>query len=459
MSANPEQMLIEIRRRGVGELMADLDERSCVLAYASLVRVFTAGQACRLLRDASPERCEGLLYELLYSDRWIGRLDEIRMPKSCGGGMVDVYYLTQRGAEALKETAPEIHKHARPGQPRGVLRSRIPHELLVAEAYLWLAAENQILAFWPETELKSQIGKERVREAGRKLDRLPDEATGDFKVLLADQKGSRWVECEIAVHYERKQVAAKPHKMLWFTSDRRQADLIESIKGSRPVMLGDVSSPYAAAVVEASDKFKGKTRAKPRNRNDLKDRIMKALDRLHGGGTAPAVSGILRVKRPNVSHCLSRLASEGRVTREEAHLRPGIDRGRPTAIYVKAGIAAESIHVKARYLMISHVVIAVGTKDYRVESCDLEKGQIEFRHRRNRDANPLLFLIDEPVLPVDRVAERVRLAETRHAGSKTVVAAVAADPERIAALNSRAKSSRIVDVCKLREAIQKERMN
>ncbi len=99
----------------------------------------------------------------------------------------------------------------------------------------------------------------------------------------------------------------------------------------------------------------------------------------------------------------------------------------------------------------------IRAKDYRVEFCDLDKGQVEFRHRRNLAANPLLFLIDEPMLPVEKIADRVLAAETRHAGTSTVVATPAADPERIAALNARAKTSRIVEVCKLREVIQKVR--
>ena len=63
----------------------------------------------------------------------LGRIEEIELPKGCGRGKTQVYYLTSKGAKVLARVAPSLIKQARPGRPRGANRARIPHELLVAE--------------------------------------------------------------------------------------------------------------------------------------------------------------------------------------------------------------------------------------------------------------------------------------------------------------------------------------
>src|SRR5262249_54280309 len=237
------------------------------------------------------------------------------LPKYCGGGAVSVYYLTARGAEALKQIALEIHKHARPGQPKGNLRDRIPHELLVAESFLWLYERYPIIEFWPETELKSQLGKARARAARDRQAALKDEATGDFKVRLLDGDRERTVECEIAVHYEYHQVAAKPDNMLWFTRDGRQADLIETVKDHRPIMLGDVAHPQTSNVVDAASAFLSTKKKKQRARRTFSERVLSGVDRLGGCATVDAISSLLRVNRGNVCKALNQLAAQGTLGR------------------------------------------------------------------------------------------------------------------------------------------------
>jgi hypothetical protein len=212
-------------------LLHRLNEAGQVLVFAALVRVFTLEQAARLVCSGDVQTAEKLLDELLYTERWIGRVDNLQLPRNCGGAIVSVYYLTTRGADALKAIVLEIHKHARPGQPSGKLRERIPHELLVAEAFIWLHQRYRIKDFWPETELKRQIAKTRAIAAGKRRVSLSNEATGDFKILVNDGERNSWVECEIAVTYEFDEIAVKPDKMVWFTANGRQADLIETIKG------------------------------------------------------------------------------------------------------------------------------------------------------------------------------------------------------------------------------------
>src|SRR5436305_1025075 len=244
------ELFVEGDAQTLEQVLDSGDHRRLVLVFGALVRVFTLGQIARLTgRDL--EATKVLLDKLHYADRWIDRLDEVKLPKYCGSGSVSVYSLTVRGAAALKRIALAVHKHARPGQPLGKWRANLPHDLLIAEALLWLHERYRICEFLPETELKSRIGKARVSAAGRPAAR-PEEATGDFKVRLYDGGRVGTVECAIAVHHTPHQIAARPARMLGFTGDERQADLIETVTGSRPVMLGVVAAPQPRSAMAAA---------------------------------------------------------------------------------------------------------------------------------------------------------------------------------------------------------------
>ena len=457
--------LIQVHKRSLDELMRDLDARGRVLVYGALVRVFTLGQIARLVSNADVERAEGLLDELHYTDRWIDRLDEVRLPRYCaGGGIVSVYYLTSQGAAALKSIALEIHKHARPGQPKGKLRERIPHELLVAEAFIWLNERYSIKNFLPETELKSQIGKARVQEAGRRLESLPDESTGDFKVCLDQGGREQTIECEIAVHYEYHQIAAKPDKMLWFTRDGRQADLIETVKGARPVMLGDVAAPQTSNLVEASAAFRPTGKNKQRNRRTFKQRVLAGLDRLGGCSTADALSSVMRVHRSLICRVLNQLNDQGEIGKDSAHLRPGEDQGRPLTVYFRPEAAPTSIHTKVRHLIIARAIILMSAKtvrareraqesEYRLHDYDRDKLQIEFRHRSDQAQPALIFVVDDQLQPPDNTFTRLRAAEARASARSAIVAALVASPTRLARLRvlcrERAPQSKVIDIWQL----------
>lgn len=456
--------LIDVHKRPLSELLADREPRSLVLVFGALVRVFTLGQMARLAGDGDMEATEALLDELHYTDRWIDRLDDVKLPRHCGGGTVSVYYLTARGAEALKHIALEIHKHARPGQPKGNLRERIPHELLVAEAFIWLHERYRVIDFWPETELKSQMGKARARAAKDRHAALPDEATGDFKVRLIDRDKERTVECEIAVHYEYHQIAVKPDNMLWFTKDGRQADLIETVKNHRPIMLGDVAAPHTSNVVDAAATFRPAIRKHHRMRRTFTDRVLSGVDRLGGCATVDAISGLLRVNRGNVCKALNQLSEVQTLGRDAAHLRPGEDHGRPTTLYFRPNSKPQSIHDKVCTLIVSRAMKLLSarpqrqkggskTSEYRLHEYDHNRLQMEFRHRTDAAQPALIFVVDDQRQPVDNTYTRLRAAEGRLGSRNAVVAALVAAPTRIARLRSlckeRSPSSRVIDIWQL----------
>lgn len=456
--------LIDVRKRTLDELMNSLGPRGSILVFGALARVFTLGQAARLVGAGSLQATEAMLDELHYADRWVDRLDDIKLPKYCGAGQVSVYYLTLRGAEALKTMALEIHKHARPGQPKGKLRERIPHELLVAEAFIWLKERYAIKEFLPETELKRQIAKARSRQAGGRCHALPDESTGDFRVRIDNGSGDQRVECEIAVHYEYHQIASKPHKMLWFTRDGRQADLIETVKGARPIILGDVAAPDTSNASEAPSAIRPGRRKGERNRRSLKQRVLAGLDRLGGCATVDAVSSLLRVNRAHICKALNQLAEDRDVGKDSAHMRPGEDLGRPATIYYRPAVAPTSIHMKVRFLIISRAVVLMGARtpqakgrpqesEYRLQNYDPVRMQIEFRHRSDAAKPALVFVIDNPLQEIDSTYDRLRAAEARAAARNAIVAALVSAPTRLARMNSLCKEggtkARVIDIWQL----------
>jgi hypothetical protein len=417
-----------------------------LLAYSSILRVYTLGQASRLVCQGNVARTEQILEELIHTDHWLARLDGIKLPKSCGGGTVSVYYLTARGADVVSKVDPEIYTHARPGKPKGAIKSRIPHELLVAEAYLWLSERYEILAFWPETELKSRIAKARVKQAGRRLKKLPNESTGDFEALIKDQQGSRWLQCEIAVRYKYKQIAVKPHDMLWFTCDERQADLIEKVKGSRPVMLIGVNDPIKPDVGCEPEWFWSANRYSRKVGSGYIDRVLRALDRLGGAATAEALSCLMGGKRTNISHCLKMLAEAGTLLMKTAQLNPGSDSGRPATLYLRPQVDASNIGAKARILTLSYTIVLVDERGYRLHSVDHNNDFLECRHRVNSSKEPLLLTLDNPEYPANKTHERLRIINSRAAQIGAIAAAIAADPIRIARLKVLAPTLNIVDI-------------
>ena len=205
-----------------------------MLAFAALVRAFTLGQAARLIWRGDVYAAESVLERVVWEKQLLDRIEEIKLPKGCGLGKTPVYYLTARGAKLLARIAPTLARQARPGRPRGANRARIPHELLVAEAYLWLAERYEVFEFWPETELKRRIGRARATREGRFIKGLNDEATGDFKALViarGENKEERWIHGEVVVRYDARQVEGKPDDLLWFVRDPRYLDLVEYISG------------------------------------------------------------------------------------------------------------------------------------------------------------------------------------------------------------------------------------
>ena len=396
---------------GLGEFMRRLDWDERVLAFGSLVRVFTLGQAARLVWEGEIRAAQPALERLVLRHGLLGKLEGIELPKGCGSGKADVYYLTAKGASRLSAKAVSIANHAQPGRPRGANRARIPHELLVAEAFLWLNDRFEIYEFWPESELKRRIGQARARREGRFIKGAGNEATGDFKALVikrGEQEEERWIHGEVVVKYKSHQIDAKLDELAWFARDPLQVDIVEYLTGQRPVILPDVRLPLDAHYLDS----KGALRREPMRRVPIKPgvlerRVLAALDAIGGMATAEALAFILDQYRTHMSHALKLLEARGEVRSEEAQLVPGSDTGRPMRLYVRGGMRIGSVWEKINALVRSRMMLEMAILGYRLFSYDGNKDEMEFRDRTVAKNPSLVVVIDDRREPVDRLVEQM----------------------------------------------------
>lgn len=423
----PEDFTADGRCYTGERFILSLDEGQQLLGWLALVRACTLGQAARFGWAGDAAAAKLALEHMIWRQRWIGKVGPLRLPKGCGPGakkLATVYYLTERGAQALARVAPRLARQARAGRPVGARLARLPHELLVAEAWLLTSSRREILEFWPETELKSQIVRSRMRRGGAAAAAgyVPDEATGDFKIRVRDRESEVcwWVEAEVAVRYRADQIKQKPQGMDWFVCDRRQAQLVELIKGVRPVMLADVTAPVGS---------EPGTGALP-DTAQFRARVLRALDLMDGAATASCVQRIIGGWRSHVSRVLAHMESAGRLWHEDASIQPGRERGRPSKLYVREHLTFRSAHEVVRRACASQMVIDAKQENFVVEKYDATSGHLTLKSETGEAG--FLCVIDDGSLTVTEYFGRLKEAEARAGGRR--VLAVMSDTQRIAEL-------------------------
>jgi hypothetical protein len=388
-----------------------------VLAFAALVRVFTLGQAARLIWEGNVYAAESVLGRLVWKEQLLGRIEEIELPKGCGRGKTRVYYLTSKGAKMLARVAPTLAKQARPGCPRGTNRARIPHELLVAEAYLWLAERYEVFEFWPETELKRRIGRARSTREGRFVKGLNDEATGDFKALViarGEVEEEQWIHGEVVVRYDARQVKGKPDDVLWFVRDPRYVDLVEYIKGCPTVLLGDVRAPLSEGPYDGQVPEIAADLGSQITLTQLEQQALRVLDAVGGLATAEALAIVLGKFRSNTNRTLKTLEAKGKLCGVEAQLVPGCDTGRPMRLYMRAGKQTPSVWEKIKGLIRSRIVTEMAAAGYSLFRYDDAKDEIEFKDSTCSGKASVIVVIDNPRRPVEHLADRILADRARN---------------------------------------------
>lgn len=409
---------------GLDEFLRRLDWEERVLAFAALVRVFTLGQAARLIWKGNVYAAESVLERLVWEKQLLDRIEEIKLPKGCGLGKTPVYYLTERGAKVLARVAPTLARQARPGRPRRANRARIPHELLVAEAYLWLAERYEVFEFWPETELKRRIGRARATREGRFVKGLKDEATGDFKALViarGEGEEERWIHGEVVVRYDARQIEGKPDDLLWFVRDPRYLDLVEYIKGCPTVLLGDVRAPLAGVQFDAQDPQRVVNSESEIILSRLEQEALRALDAVGGLATAKALAVVLGRYRTHTSHTLKALEAKRKLRGVEAQLVPGGDTGRPMRLYMRAGKQILGVWEKIKGLIRSRMVTEMAAAGCRFIGYDGARDELQFKDSMGSGRASIIVVVDDLRRPVEQLAERIKAVRDR---SQWPVAAV-----------------------------------
>lgn len=402
-----------------------------LLGWAALVRAFTAGQAARFGWGGDTARAQEALDKLVWRYRWLGRVGPVTLPKGCGPAAkkaVYVYYLTEKGAKVLKDASPQLARHARPGRPTGSKLARLPHELLVAESWLLTSETKEIQEFWPETELKRQIVKNRFKVVGAaghggQGGYVPDEATGDFKMRVSDRESrvQYWVEAEVAVRYRDRQIREKPEGMDWYACDPHQAGLIEYVKGVRPYLLGDVTSPGVADCPQP---------AEAGARGNFRRRVLKALDLMDGAATAPCLQVILDdTYRSHVSQALAHLERSGILSHSDASIQPGQERGRPMKLYRRKAVALPSVYDVLRRACASQMVVEGKKQGFEVVSYDGASGVLTLKS--TADSTTIVCVIDYEGRPVAEFSARLEAAAATSRKEGAAVAAVMSHEERI----------------------------
>ena len=401
---------------GLDEFLRRLGWEERVLAFAALVRVFTLGQAARLIWEGNVYAAESILGHLVWKEQLLGRIEDIALPKGCGRGKTQVYYLTSKGAKVLARVAPSLIKQARPGRPRGANRARIPHELLVAEAYLWLAEQYEVFEFWPETELKRRIGQARATRERRFVKGLNDEATGDFKALViarSEGEEERWIHGEVVVRYDASQVENKPDDVLWFVRDPRYVDLVEYIKGCPIVLLGDVRAPLAGVQSDAQDLQRIVNSESEIILSRLEKEALSGLDAVGGMATAEALAVVLGKYRTHMSRALKALEAKGNLRGVEAQLVPGRDTGRPMRLYMHPENQIPSVWEKIKGLIRSRMMTEMAAAGYGFFRYDGAKDEVEFKDATCIGKAPITVVVDDPQRPVEHLAERITAVRSR----------------------------------------------
>lgn len=400
-------------------------------AWLALVRACTAGQAARYLYSSKVNEAEVGLDTLVSRKRYVGKIGPIKLPRQFGEAAkaeTYVYYLTQKGLDALVRIAPQFARHAKAGRPMGANVNRLPHELLITEAWLWqIREQREVLEFVPETELKRALVKRRTAVTGGSVGTATlNEATGDFKIHVRDRAGSAdwWIEGEAAVRYSPSQIKAKPDRMDWFVCDNRVAQLIETQKGIRPYILGDVRIP------NLHEPPKAKTSGRPA---PTREAILTAIKTLGGAITATCAQAMVGSPRNYASHVLKMLADAGRLQIHKTSILLGVDEGRPISLYADPDLIIRRATDIAHHTWVTQFVIDAWRKGFEVERCD-SKGVLHLQAEDN-PAIKLTAIVDSPSITVGDFYARLE-AIAPSLSERSRVAIVMADPQRIIALRN-----------------------
>ncbi len=382
--------------------------------------------------------------DTLVQNRLVARID-LALPGSLGVGVVRVHYLTHRAARWLRREFPALACYARPGRPVGTIRDRLAHDLLVTEAYLHVHARCAIHEFHPESTLRTANLK--AREFSRLRGGQTSEGMGDFTVLvgLPGRSGVKRLECEVAVALDADQILAKPEDLRWFVPTEHKADVIESLRGRRPTVLGDVRAPEVEKdAVEAGDEI---SKEVPLNLSRVEAGSLRALSKLGGFATADAIAKIYGEHRSGVSRALTRLQKRGLVRRRDVSLNPGREQGRPARVFFDPQRPSLSLCAAKHALIVSRLVATFGEESFGFQNYNRVSGTLELDNRWE-GKEMFIAVVDNEDKSIESIYQIYLGERNRHSDDGAEVVVAMATESRMRELNGLDPTVEIVDVAK-----------
>lgn len=296
----------------------------------------TAGQLCRVKhKDDFLEGCKVL--KSLVDAGLIGTIKNVKIKYGIyKGRSTTVYFLSGKGKKSLKFYFPRTARYAQSGFPNKISHSRINHQLLVAEAYLFYSDICLIVKCESEDVLKGdfQTQNDERRRAGQKRIKtfggFPDLKIAFIK--RGDSSGTvRVVSIEACVNLSSRQIAVKSNDYDWFVFDKSVAARILDIKKDYATIADDVLAP-----LEAEMFFKrgtgGNREKKTKNYATM---ILDVLDAIGGGATKQLIESETGIRETTLRNELEKLVAAKILCKTETSLVPGISRGRNHSFYYR----------------------------------------------------------------------------------------------------------------------------
>lgn len=423
----------------INEITSHNDYRTRILIALATVGVASDGQLVRMCLNLS-EREEYQLYlgnrenekykevinvaeKMRNVEYYITKESNVELPKLMGGGTTNAWYLTAKGLAKIRIIDEYFARYASPGLPCGRKIERIPHELVVTESFLKLTEKQIVCDFIPERELKSRLVRRRYEMRRQGINpnwqkETSGEETGDFRAILIskndDKSGSFEIEGEAAINYRGSQIEAKPDKMVWFVTSKRQKEMVVATKQQKAKqvwIVGDVRAPFSVKPVENTTKKKRNPSAVGRGK--LQKRVNDLLQSRPEAMTGKAIAGILDEDLGNISRVVKSLIGKGIVEYEEIKLTPAKRRGRPNKLFwhttndEKIG-KKRSERIKS--IVISEVITFFTERKYRFTHYTDAYRYASFEPLEKQKNSSIRVVIESPEMPNDELRKKIESA-------------------------------------------------
>lgn len=275
-----------------------------------------------------------------------------RTRAECGLVPVDVFFLTDAGAQLADNCFNGVGRFSNPAAPEGVDAARIYHNLIITEALLYACERFNVIDYVNENELKSEIYRRRsYLYKNRKT-------TGDFRVVFEEAGELFSLNGEVSLQTKPKQLKEKPDGLIYFTDCLATADIIQTVKETDEVIILDPLGLNA----EASEKIYT-------NFNSLELKIIELFEQFSFALDASATAILLKKDRARISSSLSDLVKKNVFKVESFHSNPGMTNGRPVKFYgLKNLHGLEELTNRVHYYLLCKTLKLIDAANYSIES-------------------------------------------------------------------------------------------